>query len=174
MAAWWTGDYVTSMLVFQGEKRSAQASAHPLSPAFVCFVLWEFWLRLNEIHEVRTCAPCKGFFVVVVVLFSSPENYFGFRTTNVSVKTDHSVSRRRNKTFWTFPIVHSICELILCPVLRLLSPGWIKTRLYSVISSYGEFFTCPDLFTFVEPALSLSYVKTVLNANAWEWTNLSA
>ena len=37
--------------------------------------------------------------VVVVVLFSSPENYFGFRTTNVSVKTDHSVSRRRNKTF---------------------------------------------------------------------------
>ena len=37
--------------------------------------------------------------VVVVVVFSSPENYFGFRTTNVSVKTDHSVSRRRNKTF---------------------------------------------------------------------------
>ena len=112
--------------------------------------------------------------VVVVVVFSSPENYFGFRTTNVSVKTDHSVSRRKNKTFWTFPIVHSICELILCPVLRLLSPDWIKTRLYSVISSYGEFFTCPDLFTFAEPALSLSYVKTVLNANAWEWTNLSA
>ena len=53
---------------------------------------------------MRTCAPCKGFFVVVVVvvvvvLFSSPENYFGFRTTNVSVKTDHSVSRRKNKTF---------------------------------------------------------------------------
>ena len=37
-------------------------------------------------------------------------------------------------------IVHSICELILCPVLRLLSPGWIKTRLYSLISSYGYFF----------------------------------
>ena len=32
-------------------------------------------------------------------------------------------------------IVHSSCELILCPVLRLPSPGWIKTRLYSVISS---------------------------------------
>ena len=54
---------------------------------------------------------------------------------------------------------YSICELILCPVLRLLSPGWIKTCLYSVISSYGYFFTWPDLFTFAEPALSLSSVE---------------
>ena len=38
-------------------------------------------------------------FVVVVVVFSSLENYVGFRTTNVRVKTDHSVSLRRNKTF---------------------------------------------------------------------------
>ena len=29
------------------------------------------------------------YFVVVVVFFSSLENYFGFRTTNVRVKTDH-------------------------------------------------------------------------------------
>ena len=29
---------------------------------FVCVVLWEFWLRLNEIHEVRTFSPCKAFF----------------------------------------------------------------------------------------------------------------
>ena len=28
-------------------------------------------------------------FVVVVVVFSSLENYFGFRTTNVRVNTDH-------------------------------------------------------------------------------------
>ena len=27
----------------------------------VCVVLWEFWLRLNEIHEVRTFSPCKAF-----------------------------------------------------------------------------------------------------------------
>ena len=33
MAARWTGDYVTSMLVFRAEKRSVQASAHPLSQA---------------------------------------------------------------------------------------------------------------------------------------------
>ena len=44
----------------------------------------------------------KAFFVFVVV-FSSLENYFGFRTTNVRVKTDHSVSLRWNKTFCTFP-----------------------------------------------------------------------
>ena len=49
---------------------------------------------------------CERFFlvkafvvVVVVVVFSSLENYFGFRTTNVRVKTDHSVSLRWNKTF---------------------------------------------------------------------------
>ena len=43
-------------------------------------------------HEVRTFVHCKGFLfvvVVVVVVFSSLENYFGFRTTNVRVKTDH-------------------------------------------------------------------------------------
>ena len=28
-------------------------------------------------------------FLVVVVVVSSLENYFGFRTTNVTVKTDH-------------------------------------------------------------------------------------
>ena len=40
----------------------------------------------------------KDFFFVFVV-FSSLENYFGFRTTNARVKTDHSISRRWNKTF---------------------------------------------------------------------------
>ena len=50
-----------------------------------------------KIHEARTFAPCKEFFFVFVV-FSSLENYFGFRT-NARVKTDHSISRRWNKTF---------------------------------------------------------------------------
>ena len=53
---------------FRAEKRSAQASVHPLLPAFVCLVLWEFWLRLNEMHEVRTFAPCKGFFCFNLLL----------------------------------------------------------------------------------------------------------
>ena len=53
---------------FRAEKRSAQASTHPLSPAFVCLVLWEFWLRLNEIHEVRKFAPFEGFFLFLLLL----------------------------------------------------------------------------------------------------------
>ena len=60
------------------------------STAFVCVVLWEFWLRLNEIHEVRTFAPCKGFLfvlvVVIVAVFLSLENYFGFRRTKLEWK----------------------------------------------------------------------------------------
>ena len=41
MAAQRTGDYVTSVLVFRAGKRSAQASAHPLSQAqggFFCLL----------------------------------------------------------------------------------------------------------------------------------------
>ena len=81
---------------------------------------------------MRTFAPCKGFFVfvfVVVVVFSSLENYFGFRTANVRVKTFRQSEEEENvlnisKEVCIFLItVHSICELILCPVLRLLSPG---------------------------------------------------
>ena len=55
---------------------------------------------LNEMHEVRTFAPCKSFvFDTFALIFSSLENYFGFRTTNVKGKTDHSVSLRWNKGF---------------------------------------------------------------------------
>ena len=40
---------------------------------FVCLCRsGEFWLRLNEIHEVRTFAPYKAFFLS---FFSSLENY---------------------------------------------------------------------------------------------------
>ena len=94
---------------FKAEKRSVQASVHPSSQAqgglfcvltlFVCVVLGEFWLRLNEIHEVRTFAPYKAFFMFFFVTWKS----HGFSTTNVKGKTDHSVSLRWNKKFWTFP-----------------------------------------------------------------------
>ena len=43
-------------------------------------------------------------------------------------------------------IMHLSCELILCPVLRLPLPGWIKTLLYSVISSLGYPFYMPRFF----------------------------
>ena len=57
---------------------------------------WD-WMKYTRCERLLLV---KAFFVVV---FSSLENYFGFRTTNVRVKTDHSVSLRWNKTFWTFP-----------------------------------------------------------------------
>ena len=150
---------------FQGGKRSAQASAHPLSPAFVCLVLLEFWLRLNEMHEVRTFASCKGFFFVfLVVVSSSLENYFRFRTTNVIVKTDHSVSLRWNKTFQN--IFKQVCIFLIrfeswfcvqCfAFFRLVE---LKTACVLLLVVMVTFFTCPDLFTFAEPALSLSSVK---------------
>ena len=57
--------------------------------------------RLGTRQRCERLLLVKAFFwvFVVVVVFSSLENYFGFRTTNVRVKTDHSVSLRRNKTF---------------------------------------------------------------------------
>ena len=41
----------------------------------------------------------KAFLFDMFAFFTSLENYFGFRTTNVKGKTDHSVSLRWNKRF---------------------------------------------------------------------------
>ena len=41
----------------------------------------------------------EPFYLFFFVVFSSLQNYFGFGATNVRVKTDHSVSRKWNKTF---------------------------------------------------------------------------
>ena len=71
------------------------------SVCWLCFKLFVAGV-LSEVHEVRMLAPCKAFLFDMFALFSSLENYFGFRTTNVKGKTDHSVSPRWNKRFWTF------------------------------------------------------------------------
>ena len=85
-----------------------------------CSSLRKFWLRLNEMQKVWTFAPRKAFLLLCGFCFSSLENYFRFGTTNVKGKTDHSVSLRWNKEFWTFPkrrvffwlFIRFICELI--------------------------------------------------------------
>ena len=100
---------------------------------------------LKEMHEVRTFAPYKAFLFDMFAFFSSHENYFGFRTTNVKGKTDHSVSLRWNRGFWTFLKRRVFFWLCVRLIYELILRGWIKTRLYSVVSSYGYFFTCPDL-----------------------------
>ena len=96
-------------LTFRAEKRSAQASAHPIPQAqggIFCTSLYCVCFRglfvagvLSEMHEVRTFAPCKAFLFDMFAFFASLENYLGFRTTNVKGKTDHSVSLRWNKRF---------------------------------------------------------------------------
>ena len=87
----------------------------------VCLLaLREFWLRLNEMNKVWTFVPRKAFLLLCGFCFSSLENYFGLGTTKVKGKTDHSVSLRWNKEFWTFPkrrvffwlFIRFICELI--------------------------------------------------------------
>ena len=125
----------------------------------VCWLCSSVAGVLSEMHEVRTFAPCKAFLFEMFAFFWSLENYFGFRTTNVKGKTDHSVSLRWNKRFWTFlkrRVFFWFCTRL---IYELISPGWIKTRSYSVISSYGYVFYMPRFITFAEPALSLSSVK---------------
>ena len=92
---------------------------------------------MSEMHEVQTFAPCKAFLFDMFAFYSSHENYFGFRTTNVKGKTDHSVSLRWNKRFWTFLKRRVFFWLCIWLIYELISPGSIKTHLYSVISSYG-------------------------------------
>ena len=75
--------------------------------------------------------------------------------------------------YFLMVIVHSIsfCELILSPVLRLLSPGWIKTRLYSVISSYGYFFNTSGFIYICRTSFILVFSqRTILLTHASEQT----
>ena len=114
---------------------------------FVCLSLREFWLRLNEMHKVWTFAPRKAFLLLCGFCFSSLENYFGLGTTNVKGKRIIPSVWGGIKSFQHFQRgqYFSDCAFdLFVSWFRLLSPGWIKTRLYSLISKY--FFTCPDLF----------------------------
>ena len=80
---------------------------------------------LSEMHEVRTFAPCKAliFYLTCLLFFSSLENYFGFRTTNVKGKTDHSVSLSGIKGFEHF--LKASIQFCLCIrlIYELVSPG---------------------------------------------------
>ena len=94
---------MTSMLVFQGGKTFCASFCASLIAgsrrAFLCVDCVCLFGVLSEMHEVRTFAPCKACLFEMFAFFSSLENYFGFRTTNVKGKTDHSVSLRWNKRF---------------------------------------------------------------------------
>ena len=66
MAAQWTGDYVTSVLVFRAGKRSAQASAHPLSQA-----QGGFFCLLNEFLAFVTLRLCRSVRVLIESNYAS-------------------------------------------------------------------------------------------------------
>ena len=100
---------------------------------FVCLSLREFLLRMNEIHKVWTFASRKAFLLWCGFCFSSLENYFGLGTTGVKRKTDHPVSLRWNKKFWTFPkrrVFFWLSIRFICEFIPPSFPGWIKTRLF--------------------------------------------
>ena len=59
-------------------------------------------------------------------------------------------------------------------MLRLLSPGWIKTCLYSVISSYGYFFYMPRFIYLCRTSFILVFSQRTVMANICEWTTLCA
>ena len=96
-------------------KRSAQDSAHPLSQAhggLFCVltgrVKCPLFVKFTRCERLLLVEVCKAFLFFCCCCccccccFSSLENYFGFRTTSVKGKTDHSVSLRWNKHFEHF------------------------------------------------------------------------
>ena len=118
--------------------RSQKHSAHPLSQAqgglfcvltvFACH--WESSDRDRmKCTSCKRLLPVKPFYLTCFFFLTSLENYFGFRTTNVKGKMDHSVSQRQNKKFLTFPkrqvffwlCIRIICKLILCAMFHLNS-----------------------------------------------------
>ena len=106
-------------------------------------------------------------FYVVLVVFSSLESYFGFRTTKG--RTDHSVSPRWNKRFEHFQrgeyfSDNCVWELWVDFVssasqfaFRRSSSGWIKPACILLLVVKITFFTCPDFLIYLhvaEPAFS--------------------
>ena len=117
--------------------------------AFLCVdcvcLLLEFWVKCTRCERFTLC---KAFLFDIFSFFSSLENYFGFRTTNVKGKTDHSVSLRWNKRFWTFLTRRVFFWLCIRLIYELISfsPGWIiKPACILLLVVTVTFFTCPDL-----------------------------
>ena len=69
MAARWTGDYVTSMLVFRAEKRSAQASAHPLSQAQGGLFSLCLFVAGVKCTRCERLLPVKHFYLTCLLFF---------------------------------------------------------------------------------------------------------
>ena len=126
-----------------------------------------------EMHEERTFAPCRGLeaFFFYVVVYSSLENYFGFRTTNVKGRTDHSVSLRWNNRFEHFQrgeYFSDNCAFELwvdfVSSASQFAFRWAELKPACILLLVVKitFLTCLDFLIYLdaaEPALSLSSAK---------------
>ena len=141
--------------------------------AFLCVdcvcLLLEFWVKCTRCERLL---PVKHFYLTCLLFY---------RRLKISLDSEQPmlkekrISLRWNKRFRTFLKRRVFFWLSIRLIYELISPGWIKTRLYSVISSYGYFFYMSRFITFAEPALSLSSVKEPYCCyNTSEWTNLCA
>ena len=118
--------------------------------AFLCVdcvcLLLEFWVKCTRCERLLLVKhfylTCLLFFRRLKITLDSEQPML-----HCKGKTDHSVSLRWNKRFWTF-LKRRVFSDCASDYYELISPGWIKTRLYSVISSYGYFFYIPRFITF--------------------------
>ena len=72
----------------------------------VCLFVAGVWVKCRRRERLLYV---KHFYLTCLLLFSSLENYFRFRTTNVKGKNGSSVSLRWNERFWTFLNIFSDC-----------------------------------------------------------------
>ena len=112
---------------FRAEKRSAQASAHPLSQAQGGLFCDRVCVRVFVCLTRCECLLLeKPLYFCVVFVFLSLENYFGLGTTIVNGKTDHPVSLRSGiKSFKHFQRDEYFdCAFdLFASCFRRLSPG---------------------------------------------------
>ena len=148
-----------------GSRRAFLCVCWVCSTVFVC--CWEkFWLRLNKI-----CTRCERFLLEKPFYFCV---VFVFRHLQIILDSNNRCWGKNEsspsvwggiKSFQHFQRgeYFSDCAFdLLVNWFRLLLPGWIKTRLYSVISKY--FFTYPDLFPLQNHSFILLFSQRIICA----------
>ena len=134
--------------------------------AFLCVdcvcLLLEFWVKCTRCERLL---PVKHFYLTCLLFF---------RRLKITLDSEQPMLKEKRiipsvwggiKSFQHFQRgeYFSDCAFdLLVSWFRLLSPGWIKTRLYSVISKY--FFTCPDLFPLQNHSFILLFSQRIICA----------
>ena len=112
--------------------------------AFLCVdcvcLLLECWVKCTRCERLLRV---KHFYLTCLLFF---------RRLKITLDSEQPMLKEKRiipsvwggiKGFWTFLKRRVFFWLCIRLIYELISPGWIKTRLYSVISSYGYFFYMP-------------------------------